>query len=60
MFKGKVFPPRFLKNMNYQGKGYYGKEKFKDVAVLMYIASSDIRREDILQQSSTNIQERQK
>ena len=52
MFKRKVFPPSFLKNMHYQGKGCYGKEKVKDVAVLMDIEPSGTRREEISQKTS--------
>ena len=57
MFKRKVFPPRFLNNMNFQCKGCYGKENCKAVSVLMYIEPSGTRRETILQQSSNNSQE---
>ena len=44
MFKRKVFPPRLFKNMKCQGKGFYGKEKVKDVAVLMDPEPSGTRR----------------
>ena len=57
--KNEVFPPRFLKNMHCQGKGCYGKGKVKAVALIMNIEPSGTRREEILQQSITNIQESQ-
>ena len=60
MFKIKVFPPSFTKNMHFQGKGCYGKEKVKDVLVLMDLEPIGTRREEISQKSSTNSQERQK
>ena len=60
MFKIKWFPPRFLKNMHYQGKGFYGKEKVKAVSVLMDLELIGTSREEISQQSRINIQERQK
>ena len=59
MFKGTYFPPSFLKNMNCQGKGCYGKETFKAVAVLVDIEPNGTMREEISQQISTNNQERQ-
>ena len=59
MFKRKVFPPRFLNNMHCQGKVCYVKEIVKDVSVIMD-EPSGTRREEISQQSSTDIQERQK
>ena len=37
MFKRKVFPHRFIKNMHFQVKGCYGKEKVKAFAVFMDI-----------------------
>ena len=51
---------KHLKIMYCQGKGYYGKEKVKAVSVLMNLGPSGTRREEILQQISTNSQERQK
>ena len=51
MFKRKYFPPIFLKIMYCQGKVCYGKEKFKDVAVLMDIKPRGTSREEILQQA---------
>ena len=60
MFKRKVFPPRFLKNVHCQGKVNYIKETVKAVAELMDIYPIGTRREEILQQISSNSQERQK
>ena len=60
MFKRKVLPPIFLKNMHCQGKVCYGKEKVKAVAVLMDLEPSGTRMEEISQQSNTNSQDRQK
>ena len=48
MFKRKVFPPSFLKNMHFQSKVCYGKETATIVAVLMVIEPSGTRREEIL------------
>ena len=46
--------------MHFQGKGCYGKEKVKAVAVLLDTEPSGTRREEISQQNSTNSQELKK
>ena len=48
MFKRKVFPPSFLKNMHYQGKGCYGNERVKAVSLLMDLEPRGTRMKEIL------------
>ena len=47
MFRRKVFPHSFLRNIHCQGKCCYGKEKVNTIAVLMDLEPSGTRWEEI-------------